>query len=337
MPESRYEKLAKKNIPLMMGRSSLWLADDHLLSVRNRAYTEEYKRFYYRDIQAIVVRKTITGIIITFLFVLMLLALIVLFANGWNKGWESGFMIFGGIMIGFFFVLLLIHMLRGPTCSVQIRTAVQTEKLLSLDRLPVALKAIRKLRTQIESLQGTIPVEQLSRIPNASAPMFQPVAQVESGPLTNESGSVHAATFMLLLFDAALSFITIFYRNKGLYLLNACLFTSILICVVVALIRQRNSDLSGELKKMAWSIFGYLWVAAFLAYIYSLYAGISRSFAPRTQWELIDVMVDQSPLQSTPLLALHVFSIVCSLGFGVAGLLIYFQFRKKLGDTGMKG
>ena len=114
-----------------------------------------------------------------------------------------------------------------------------------------------------------------------------------------------------------------------MYLLNACLFTVILICVIVSLIRQRNSDLSGELKKMAWSIFGYLWVSAFLAYIYSLYAGISRSFAPRTQWEIIDVMIDQSPLQSTPLLALHVFSIVCSLGFGVAGLLIYFQFRKK--------
>ena len=329
MPESRYEKLSRKTVPLMMGRSSLWLGDDHLLSVKNRAYNEEYKRFYYRDIQAIILRKTITGVIITFLFVLMLLALIVLFGNGWNKGWESGFMIFGGIMIGFFFVLLLVHMLRGPTCSVQIRTAVQTEKLLSLDRMPQALKAIRKLRTRIESVQGTIGNDQLSRLPNAAAPAIFQAPPVAAEKLTNESGSIHAATFVLLLCDAFLSLFTIFYRNKGTYLLNACLFTSILICVVVSLIRQRNSDLSGELKKMAWSIFGYLWVSAFLAYIYSLYAGISRSFAPRTQWEIIDVMIDQSPLQSTPLLALHVFSIVCSLGFGVAGLLIYFQFRKK--------
>ncbi len=37
---------------------TLWMGADHLLLVDRTGYTESYKRFYFADIQAIVVRRT---------------------------------------------------------------------------------------------------------------------------------------------------------------------------------------------------------------------------------------------------------------------------------------
>src|SRR6185503_16307515 len=42
----------------LLSYSRLWLGPDHLLLARTTFFSEEYKRFYFRDIQAIVMRKT---------------------------------------------------------------------------------------------------------------------------------------------------------------------------------------------------------------------------------------------------------------------------------------
>ena len=42
----------------------LWLGDDHLLQVESMGgYSETYKRFYFRDIQAIIVQRTRTWVV----------------------------------------------------------------------------------------------------------------------------------------------------------------------------------------------------------------------------------------------------------------------------------
>ena len=38
-------------------RNTLWLGADHLLQGEHTGYTEEYKRFYFRDIQGITVKR----------------------------------------------------------------------------------------------------------------------------------------------------------------------------------------------------------------------------------------------------------------------------------------
>ena len=42
---------------------TVWMGSDHLLLVSRAGYTENYKRFYFRDIQAIIIRKTVTSLI----------------------------------------------------------------------------------------------------------------------------------------------------------------------------------------------------------------------------------------------------------------------------------
>ena len=40
---------------------SLWLAEDHLLVVESTGYSEEYTRYYLKDIQAIISRRSSRG------------------------------------------------------------------------------------------------------------------------------------------------------------------------------------------------------------------------------------------------------------------------------------
>src|SRR2546421_4946865 len=60
--------------------SSLWLGKDHVLLIESNGYSEGYKRFYFKDIQALIIRKTQTWMIralilggIALLFILLAL------------------------------------------------------------------------------------------------------------------------------------------------------------------------------------------------------------------------------------------------------------------------
>ena len=48
-------------ITASFSRCPLYLGNDHLLAVDNHAFSEDYKRFYFSDIQAIITRETRRG------------------------------------------------------------------------------------------------------------------------------------------------------------------------------------------------------------------------------------------------------------------------------------
>ena len=63
MPEVEYRRLTRARnrsrfALVATSRASLWLAKDHLLQIDTSGYTENYKRFHFRDIQALVLCKT---------------------------------------------------------------------------------------------------------------------------------------------------------------------------------------------------------------------------------------------------------------------------------------
>src|SRR5438128_7093956 len=117
------------------GRSSLWLGRDHLLKIESSYYTEEYKRFYFRDIQSITVRKTkrreVRNLILGFLAVPA--AIRVLFNLVVGRASPSAGVVTYLLVVG---IALAINSVLGSTCTAYIRTAVQTEELPSLSRMP---------------------------------------------------------------------------------------------------------------------------------------------------------------------------------------------------------
>ena len=56
--QSEYKRLPGRSWLTLAGRHSIWLSSNHLLSVWNHYVTEDYKRFYFHDVQAIWIRET---------------------------------------------------------------------------------------------------------------------------------------------------------------------------------------------------------------------------------------------------------------------------------------
>src|SRR5580698_2302749 len=66
MAQKQYQRLTRPRARAQFAvvyrtRSALWLGGDHLLLVETSGFTENYKRFYFRDIQAITVQETRRG------------------------------------------------------------------------------------------------------------------------------------------------------------------------------------------------------------------------------------------------------------------------------------
>ena len=137
-------------------RNSLWLGNDHLLHVINRGYTEDYRRFYYRDIQAILIRETKSGMMITVMLALITTFSILTLIAAWLLWKWPTFVLYPLVGASFLWLLILIfHLAAGQTCVCHLRTAVQFELLPSLFRVKTATKAIALLRPKVEAVQGT--------------------------------------------------------------------------------------------------------------------------------------------------------------------------------------
>jgi len=144
---------------LLRGRRvRLYLGDDHLLSVEWDGAKEYYKRFRYEDIQALVVRRTPDGHIMN-IFLGFLAVVFYLIAAGvmGQPGWMWFWLVIGTLLLGAFVASLI----AGPTCQCHLRTAVQTEELVSLGRFKKAERGLALLRERIVARQGDLTPEEI--------------------------------------------------------------------------------------------------------------------------------------------------------------------------------
>ena len=150
----------------------LYRGMDHLLQVSSVMFSERYKRFYFRDIQAFIVIRTNAWLFLIGLFLLLALLL-----TGLAVGVGDSV---GSVVLGSFaalmLVLALIVGLRGPSCRCLVRTAVQMEKLPSLNRLRRAKKILAELAPLIAAAQEAMttmaaePGKEVSPVTPASPP-----------------------------------------------------------------------------------------------------------------------------------------------------------------------
>lgn len=168
MPEKEYQRLTCAQprsgfAVALTSRSSLWLGKDHLLCIDSSGYTETYKRFYFRDIQAITIRTSKRRTILNWVLVVpTILFLALMFAALSSRShWDTGAIIIYLIFVSVFGVPFLINNLLGPTCICHLRTAVQIEELPSLNRLRRARKVLNRLRPFIIAVQGGLSPEEI--------------------------------------------------------------------------------------------------------------------------------------------------------------------------------
>ncbi|MCP4108625.1 MAG: hypothetical protein GY749_24265 [Desulfobacteraceae bacterium] len=153
----KYKRLTRQKSSFLFP-SSLWLGPDHLLLVISWSVVEEYKRFYFEDIQSVTITETRTWKI--FILVTGILggvsALSALLTSG-------GLAVFFWTMTGFNIIIFLINLHSGPSCYCYIQTAVQREKLYSISRVRTFQKVAAVIKPLIEQTQERLEPEVLEQ------------------------------------------------------------------------------------------------------------------------------------------------------------------------------
>src|SRR5437899_10193108 len=123
--EVKYKRLTRARARsrfsvISAGNSSLWLGPDHLLCIDSTGFTENYKRFYFRDIQAVIVRKTdgykYWNGALGFLGLLFTIFAAMTSDSAGRIAWFS--------FAALFWLLMLLNLALGPTSACYVQTAV---------------------------------------------------------------------------------------------------------------------------------------------------------------------------------------------------------------------
>lgn len=160
MPEIRYRRLTRSRVRstfsiAFRSRVSLWLGPDHLLSVDSSGFSETYKRFYFRDIQAFTVRQTKRRAVWNAILVVPMVACLtgVLSEIAFTPRNDVALIIWL-ICLAALLVPFLFNNIFGTACACYLRTAVQIEELPSLCRVRKARRILAKIRPLILEAQG---------------------------------------------------------------------------------------------------------------------------------------------------------------------------------------
>jgi hypothetical protein len=149
MPANPYIRLPGRRLNSFVGQPSLWLGGDHVLKVNQSGYNEEYRRFYFADIRGFVVQPTQGMLVWLGVLGLMFAGLGLLGANLWTSV-DSSDHVMGAV---FTVILLIVNLVKGPSCKFYIKTAIQTDRLPSISRIKSAEALIAALTPIIMEAQ----------------------------------------------------------------------------------------------------------------------------------------------------------------------------------------
>lgn len=148
-----YEKLSGNSL---FSVQSSFLGTDHILVVNGR-FTETFRQLYYKDIEAILVANTRSGLFVGIVFFMLSLLFGVLAFSYRNSGGFWALLICCGIC-----ALAMIFQLYGKGSSVfGVKTAVQTVVITGINTKRRVEKAENLLSEKIESVQGRLSIEDL--------------------------------------------------------------------------------------------------------------------------------------------------------------------------------
>lgn len=190
----RYRKLPGHRRGFIRG-SSVWLGQDHLLAVNSMRFREEYKRYYFRDIQAIVIAESPRFHISTrsaLIGYVWLVAFAATFQLNYGPSVMAG--------IGIALVLAWIYISVACSCTCRIHTAVSHDQLRSVYRIWTVGKFLRAIEAEISKVQGSLdlPLADVEAVSIGPQEAQAPAAQQTAGVSTAEPPSTSLAFYLLL-------------------------------------------------------------------------------------------------------------------------------------------
>lgn len=239
-PKSIYRRLTGRYRTLF-GYSQLWMAPDHLLLLKSSRIAEEYRRFAFSDIQAVVVTELPDSQVTQFVGILAALLWTGL-ALTVSSTFGRGFFLVTGLWL---MVLAAMNLARGQRCRCHLYTAVSRELLTPVRRVRTAQALLARIRPEIEAVQGSLSADAavLAQTVEAAGTAQSAADQPPEMPRPT-IGYTMEILFSVMLVDAILipvsqRFPRLSSESSGLLL--TCFFAEIALAIFV-LIRRSGHD-----------------------------------------------------------------------------------------------
>ncbi|MBI3870776.1 MAG: hypothetical protein HY299_19775 [Verrucomicrobia bacterium] len=164
------------------GSYRLFAGPDHLLLVTANGFREEYRRFYFADIQAFAWRRTVTGLVLSLgLAILVLCGVAMAVAVPESE-------LSAGLTAGLLLLVLVVNLFRGATCSFVLVTSGRTHRVPALARV----RDVRRFISQARPL--AVAAQPIPAAPPAEAPVAESPAVMDAVPPPTEAPSPPAAS-----------------------------------------------------------------------------------------------------------------------------------------------
>ncbi len=155
LDRDQYVRLRGSRWLTMSRRGELYLGPDHLLQVLRSFPYENYRRIGYRDLQSLTCRRTSGGLGVS----ILLGGVTVLLARSWLTYADDSIIL--AIVVAIAAVIWLAYVLQGGTCVCTVRSPVQKMELHSLATMRSARRALPRIRTVVEQIQGSLSTEEV--------------------------------------------------------------------------------------------------------------------------------------------------------------------------------
>ena len=211
-------------------RKRLWLGPDHLLMVTSNGLSEEYRRFYFSDIEAIVIAvmenaARFYGAVLSIIAIVFTIGLAV-----------AGHVITEALC-GIAAIGLGIFTLTRSQVRCSIKTRVSREFLPTLKSLRTARDVAAILQTEIEKVQGPLPGESLTVHAHVEGPTVPP-------PLRPYKGHMHYAAFAAMFAVVLLTPLRLNSQSVGIANVLAGAHILMILLAIIAAVKQHGTEIS---------------------------------------------------------------------------------------------
>jgi hypothetical protein len=220
-------------------RKALWLGPDHLLSVSSNVSSQEYRRLYFSEIQALVVTEVESsarfyGLVFAGIAGAFAIALAL---KDHNREYFLDMQLFWAVICAFACIGLVVFALTRPKVRCSLKTRAGTQYLPSLKSMERARRVAAILRTEIDKAQGTLPGDVL---------VYSPIEAARIPPgFRAYKGWMHHAAFAVMLVSALLALLRPSDAASRVYTdVMAGLHMAVLVLVCAAAVNQRGSGIS---------------------------------------------------------------------------------------------
>lgn len=163
-PDPAYRKLPGRGLS-WTGFARNWIAEDHLLEVNSLLVSERYRRFFLRDISALVVRRTKVWLAWNIVHGVLGPGGALLAGGLWwlamtgdgqtTREIAKVFSVLISPFAAFFLVLFFINLILGPTCRCHLQTTTAGwHALTAPTRSRAARRFLAQLTPRIEAAQA---------------------------------------------------------------------------------------------------------------------------------------------------------------------------------------